>query len=34
MEKEGDILEVSEEEIVIEELDARPGQRLCTPPSW
>ena len=34
MEKESNILEVSEEEIAIEELDARPSQRICTPPSW
>lgn len=34
MEKENNILEVSEEEIAIEELDARLGQRVCYPPSW
>ena len=34
MEKESNILEVSEEEIAIEELDARAGQRACGPPSW
>ena len=33
MEKENDILEVSEEEIAIEELDVRPSQR-ATRPTW
>lgn len=33
MEKEDNILEVSEEEIAIEELDVRPSQRYSRP-TW
>lgn len=34
MKQESSILELSEEEIAIEELDARPSQRICYPPTW